>query len=293
MQSILTFEPMIAHSRNIPPNLMDLIEAKKVRSEIVLALNYTTDDQFQSDVQHLIQTGYPITKDHIGVLCNAQNVDFDEFRKTIDDNVMQASLVTPEMCSYICTNYNERTASRISDTFIRLAIAYWNVRSHINRLDVPYFDYDGNVLKNAQKLLAEVRVAPSPDQKYVQPYRPRNSYVSNIVDMFFGDCAFCDHYDRFNAFEYDGYGSYDENGEDDDQHSSDEIEQESEAESAEPSDQEYEMEDVQGEPCSDENVSDTDGDEIPSNSDDNPADSDESASDGSIDGVIKKKRRVS
>lgn len=90
-QSILTIQSMIVRSRYIPSNLMSTIEAAKSKSEIVQTLNYTADDQFISDVEYLIQTGYPITRDHIQIICNAQNVDFDEFRFNLGDKVMQAS----------------------------------------------------------------------------------------------------------------------------------------------------------------------------------------------------------
>lgn len=53
----------------------------------------------------------------------------------------------------ICSNYHKQTANRVSQHFIRLSIAYYKVRSHINRLKVPYIDYEKNILKKAQKLL--------------------------------------------------------------------------------------------------------------------------------------------
>lgn len=134
MQSILKYQPMITNSRNITSNLMRLIEAKKSQSEIVRTLNYPTEDQFISDVEYLIQTGHQITKEHIATLCNAHDVDFDKLRNNIG---------------------NEENVILISDTFIRLSIAYFRVRDHINRLNVPYFDYDENMLKNKQNLRIE------------------------------------------------------------------------------------------------------------------------------------------
>lgn len=317
MQNILTVQPMVADRHLISPNLMCTIAAKKSNLEIMRALNYTADDQFISDVEYLIQTGHPITKDQIKTLCSAPNVDFDEFRNNIDDSVMQASLVIQEMIADICSNYHERTSNHISHTFVRLVVAYCKVRDHIDRLDVPYFDYDESVLKKAQKMLADERIQPSNHIEVVPPYRPHNGYGQNIVDMFFGDCVFCDHDgnydsnnddsnedDRFNLFEYDGYGSDDAAGEDSAQSSSNEVEEISDPDRAQHSDQEYEdFEILQREPIDDERVPDIeeimlnsaeyDDDTSHHSSDGSPTGSDESESEGSIDGVIAKRRRIS
>lgn len=278
MRSILALQPMIVQ-RDISPNLVRLIEAKKSKLEIVRVLNYSTDDQFFSDVEFLIQTGHQVIKKNIETLCNAHEIDFVEFRKNIDDAIMQASSVTQQMIREIWTNYHERTGIGISHQFIRLVIAYFKVRDYLNRLEVPYLDFDGNILQNAQKLLAEERIVPADHsfevEEDVQPYRSRNVNVMSILDFFFGDCAFCDHNHNNDSFSdsmsdadyYDEFREYGDNG-------FSEYENEQGSESASHQGEEQKVE--QSERKSSTSSQDDDSD-----------------SERSIDGIIAKRRRLS
>lgn len=317
MRNILKSQPMIVH-RGISPNLIRLIEAKKSKEEIIRALNYSNEDQFISNVEFLIRTGHHITKEHIKTLSNASYVNFSEFGNNIDDIVMQSSSVTREMLREIHTNYYSRSGIRVTYSFIRLAIAYFNVRDCLNRLDEPYFDFDENILQNAHKLLAEERVAPT-DHSFeaevnVQPYRSRNVEVRNIVDMIFGDCVFCDHdhsYDSDDSVSggdgYDEYEMFNDSEENNGNSSSEpEDEQESGSENEEGSSQENEDYDVQDEESSNKNGSVADDDEEQLSSagsdnlsrsdfeDNNPhSNDDDSENEGSIIVVSRKRQRLS
>lgn len=208
MQNVLLNHPMpnVKMDRVISPQILRLLKNRKTKVEIFQLTNLT-ENQLFNDIETLIQTGQPVLKTDLAYI---SLIDFKVLRQCIneqDGNI--TTNITDEMLNELQTKYFNSSNDQIDSGFLRLALVYYAVRFHLNRLGVPYIDGEDNLLINAEQLIVAERQQSvnsnfQTDRQY-PPYR-RNHYVAQtVMDLFFGNCfSSYEHYGE-SEYEYD-YG---------------------------------------------------------------------------------------
>lgn len=271
MQSVLMRYPMNSENqhRHVSPNLLRLIKLKKSKSEILRTMNYANDEQFYFDVGFLIQTGYQISKIDMKLLCDLQNIDFVEFRGSIDNSTTTEAVAERNSIFAVRIKYFERTGVQLPVEFVDLAVIYYKTRQHLNQLNIPYLDFDGGNLLNAEKLLINERVPQNFDlDENIPPFRHRTPTVRDILGLMFPDME--NYYDY-----YDGEDSNDDDDDDEQSNNSDNENSEASDQDELPDRSESERasnaSDIDNEQASDDGV-----EEVGNESDGNESDGNES-----------------
>lgn len=247
MESVLVTNRLNDQSQTISPNLLRFIKLKNTKTEIIRKLNYSSDEQFYNDVKHLIQIGKEIKKSDLKFLCNIENLNSIELRNSINDTVLQSTQITNKMLKTIQLNYNNRTGFRLSQEFTRLILEYYKIRHALNRLNVPYFDFDEQNLKNAQKLLVNERIEstvnPLEVEEDIPPLASTTRLVlpDEILQFMFPHRFRVDEFEDYNTDEYGNTSDEDLSNSSGHETNEEEEENESQAEQIEDEDSDVEL----------------------------------------------------
>lgn len=217
MQNILLNNPLpnINLDRIISPQVLRLLKEKKSKRDI-MQLTRLSENQLYSDYETLIKTGQPVSKTDLSII---HEIDFNAFSQCINAQNVDILNVSDDMLRQIQTNYLTSTNHQIDSGFTKVVLVYHEVRMHLNSLNVPYIDYDGNIVVNADKLIVKERQGTlnttfETEQEY-PPFRRNNNYAQQVIDLLFGECVNCDrsyhHYDshqfEYEPMDFNGYSS--------------------------------------------------------------------------------------
>lgn len=184
---------------------MRLIKLNMQKSEICQTLN-VSEIQFLAAVQRLVENGHEISKNYIKMICDIETVDFNQLRSSINDDTLRSGLLGNMLLEEIQLNYQQSTEVKLTLEFIRLMVSYYKVRDHLNQSNIPYFDFDDQILKNAMKLIVDERpISNQNHEENVPPYR-NHARLSHFYEDCIWDIMF-HHYADYDDYYYNGWSA--------------------------------------------------------------------------------------
>lgn len=193
----------------IPPYLLRLVKMKKTKTEVSQTLSLM-EHQMLNDVKTLIQCGLPITNAELEIFCEEQSVDFVELQRCINGASLNVGNINQSQIMHIQRNYLSSTGVQLSTTLIEFVASKCLLRTHLDRLNVPYFDYENNSLVKVERLISAERTTDNAHFQQngnIPPLAPVRLYCGesgmNIFEIMFPELYGGRGY---NAMDFDEWG---------------------------------------------------------------------------------------